>query len=200
MLSKQIAGQSLPLLPLPCSHLHIFVHHPCCLFPCPLGGAGWVCWLSAQQMQLCRCKLPLAGKREGSCLGNSLEVWADDFHPSSWTEIGRIVLEEKTMVQHILVKLVAGTEVQVKSVLSPFLYLCRENRVRIKSPSTPQRCVQRVMHMNLSTLGWCIPRRSCEGWLAARWGLSKYVRWNSWACWDSCHEGGLWGKRGNHRI
>lgn len=82
MLSKQISGQSLPLLPLPRSHLHIFVRHPRCLFPCPLRGAGWVCWLSAQLMQLCRCELPLAGKREGSCLGNSLKVWADDFHPS----------------------------------------------------------------------------------------------------------------------
>lgn len=40
MLSKQIAGQSLPLLPLPRSHLCIFVRHPRCLSHALCGEQG----------------------------------------------------------------------------------------------------------------------------------------------------------------
>lgn len=69
-------------------------------------------------------------------LGNSLKVWADDFHPLPRAGVGRVVLEGKTMAQHRSVKPVAGADVQNESVLNPSLGLNGGNRVRNKSPLT----------------------------------------------------------------
>lgn len=70
-----------------------------------------------------------------------------------------------------LVKPVAGADVRIDSVLNPFLGLCGGKGVRNKSPLTLRGCERGAMHMDLSTLGWCIPKRSCEAGLVARWGL-----------------------------
>lgn len=145
MLSKQISGQTLPLLPLPHSHPHIFVRHPHCLFPCPLGRAGLVRWLSAQRTRPCRCELPLAGER--ALFGEQLGSLGRRFPPSSGAEVGNCFRKENDDTL-LFGEAGAGTEVRIESVLNSFLALSRGNGVRNKSPLTPWGCGRGAMHMH----------------------------------------------------